>query len=107
MIKRNDSADMNGTSLQGYVSASYASLVEAFGEPSEADGYKVSSEWSFEDPDTKEVFSLYDYKETALYDDDLPSVERFRERELFDWHIGARGNGGVDTFASFIRQATS
>ena len=65
----------------------YAQLVEVFGEPNcEGDGYKVSTEWVLSDG--KIVVTLYDYKETNLYSEGLPTIEHFRERP-YEWHIGA------------------
>lgn len=48
-------------------------LVAVLGEPSFSftePGDKVSREWVFTDGDY--VFSVYDYKKTSLYDNDLP-----------------------------------
>jgi hypothetical protein len=61
--------------------------VALFGEPNQSsDGYKVSSEWLV--TDGEQTFSIYDYKETCLYSDDLPSVEEFRALPEYEWHIG-------------------
>ncbi len=68
-------SNINGTSLQGYVSISYAELVKAFGEPHNRDMDKVTAEWAFETPD-KTVFTIYDYKE-----DVTPT-------HVYNWHIG-------------------
>lgn len=57
------------------------------GEPRKGDGYKVSSEWVVTDA-LGRVFTVYDYKETNLYDSELPSVAAFRRRP-YSWHIGA------------------
>lgn len=78
-----------GTHLQGYVEAPYAKLHALFGEPS-TDGYKVSSEWvlAFEG----HVYTVYDYKDTNLYDSDAMSVDEFRALPSFNWHIGSSGD---------------
>ncbi len=101
-FKVNMNADVCGTCLQGYVSASFASLREKFGEPSGSDGCKVSTEWSFESS-TGQVVTLYDYKETALYDDSNPSVEDFRSLESYAWHIGARSKADADAFTAWLK----
>lgn len=83
-------ADRTGTCLRGYVTASYAQLRDLFGEPPapvDVAG-KVSTEWTFVD-DLDKVYTVYDYKETALYDSSLPSVAAFRALPHYDWHIGA------------------
>ena len=51
-------------------------LVEFFGNPLEADGYKVSGEYCFKD-ENNNIFTIYDWKETNLYDEDNPSKECF------------------------------
>ena len=67
-----------GTHLQGYIEAAFPDLEKAFGKPIDRpDGYKVSGEWIFEG-DGGEVFTLYDWKCTNLYDSDFESVESFR-----------------------------
>lgn len=97
--------DLNGTSLCGYVEASYAQLKALLGEPNaDGDGYKVSTEWvcTFED----KTFTLYDYKETNLYDDkDAPSVEEFRALKSYDWHIGGNSREGAERFKVAIQKA--
>lgn len=83
-------SNIDGTSLRGYVIASYPELEELFGDPLESDGYKISGEWIFEDGDGN-VFTLYDWKETELYDSELPSVMKFRNSgERVEFHIGGR-----------------
>jgi hypothetical protein len=79
----------NGTSLQEYFPSSYKKLVEKLGEPnSEGDKYKVSTEWILED-EKGNVVTVYDYRETNLYSDGLPSVKKFRALKSYEWHIGA------------------
>jgi hypothetical protein len=95
-------APRSGSSLQTEVIVSYAELVAAFGEPSEADGYKVSSEWTFTS-ERGEVVSLYDYKETALYDASLPSVESFRARPSYSWHVGAKDREAARRFILWLQ----
>lgn len=74
---------------------SYANLVSLFGEPnSEADKYKVSTEWVVEN-DEGVVFTIYDYKETNLYSSRLPSVESFRARSNYEWHIGGQTSNNL------------
>lgn len=85
----------------GIINASYAELVRAFGEPNGAsDDYKVSTSWSIEDALTGNVFELYDYKETNMYSNDLPSVEEFRQLPSYDWRIGGHDGGSGSCSAS-------
>lgn len=88
-FKRNDHADVSRTSLVALVYLGFKELEKAFGYPQELDGYKVSSEWTFESEEG-EVFTLYDYKLTSLYSQGLPSVEEFRAMECVEFSIGGK-----------------
>lgn len=93
-----------GTSLHGYLDTSFAQLVEVLGPPNGAgDGHKVSTEWyvTFND----ETFTLYDYKDTSLYNEENPSVEEFRKLPSFEWHIGARSERNVEIFKNAVLAA--
>lgn len=83
----NPDADVCGTSLKGRIQTSYAQLVEAFGEPIQGDGYKVSGEWVFSGLDG-EVFTIYDWKSTDLYDEQALSVEEFRAQPSAEFNVG-------------------
>lgn len=80
----------SGTSLQGRVDATFADLVAILGKPHCSDRYKVSGEWTLEN-ESGDVITLYDWKETNLYAEDLPSVEEFRASAIkHSFHVGAR-----------------
>ena len=90
-MKFTNEADVNGTSLQGYMQAYYHQLVEVFGEP-EGGGDKTTVEWclSFEDGT---VATIYDWKEY-----ETPTG-------LYHWHIGGKNNLAVDRVISTFKQA--
>ena len=67
------------TFLRGNIVTSYPELEALFGKPINSDGYKVSGEWIFEGD--SDVFTIYDWKQTELYQNGLPSVIAFRESE--------------------------
>lgn len=74
----------NGTSLRGYIDATYAQLTEAFGEPSRtfADG-KVTCEWILDLDGT--IATIYDWKSDTPY------------AEQTSWHVGGfRGEDAVE-----------
>lgn len=97
-------ANPEGTSLRGEFSAAFSLLQARFGDPiPEADGYKVSTEWIFTEEKTGEVVTLYDYKETALYDEGLPTVEEFRALPSYDWHVGARSPEVAARFVTWLK----
>ena len=93
-----------GGSLVGYITCSYADLVRTFGEPTESDGYKVSSEWTIKDTRTGQVFHIYDYKETELYSRGLPTVAKFRAQPSYEWHLGGMAKVDVDALRAFIQE---
>jgi len=86
-MKSEPNASIAGTSRVGNFRATYKELFDLFGEPVESDGYKVSTEWKvryFE-----KIYTIYDYKETNLYSDELPSVEEFRsDKNPKLWGVG-------------------
>lgn len=87
-------ASVNGTSLQGYVDASYRDLVAAFGEPARYDDdEKVRAEWVLRTADGHAV-TLYDWKSS------LP-VETIR-----DWHVGGYNVVAVDVLRAAGFDAT-
>ena len=89
-FKRDDDANIDGTSLKGYVHAKYKELESLFGKPLDSDGFKVSGEWGFTGEDGS-VFRVYDYKQTELYDSELPSVKKFRDSdEVMEFNVGGR-----------------
>jgi hypothetical protein len=99
----NDGEFSNGTSRQGDIQVKYKDLVLAFGEPMESDGYKVSGEWVFLNEETGDVFTLYDWKSTSLYNHSLPSVETFRNRDIaMQFNIGGHGSSNLESFKRFL-----
>jgi hypothetical protein len=90
-----------GTSLAGYLTASYRDLVKVLGRPNcEGDQYKVSTEWVL--VFKNRCVTLYDYKDTKLYSRDLPSVQTFRRQDSYEWHIGAGSQADIDGFRQAI-----
>ena len=87
--------------LQGYITASYDTLVEVFGEPTygpedSGDG-KVSTEWEIGN------VRLYDWKEE--------SAEVCRSGE-YKWHVGGMSDAAIDfvqieLFEHFLRPGTA
>jgi len=81
-MKFSKDANPNGTSLQGYVSTDYNTLVEVFGEPDRRNGDKVTVEWCLEFEDGT-VATIYDWK---MYETPFGQ---------YRWHIGGESQQAV------------
>ena len=84
------------TSRVGHIEASPAELVRLFGKPLKSDEYKVSGEYLFKIEDR--YITLYDWKETSLYDHVLPSPKDYwanEERVIFN--VGSQDNTRSDS----------
>lgn len=77
----------NGTSLQGYVTATYDELVAVFGKDG-GSGDKVTAEWVLQFDDGT-VATIYDWKQY-----ETPTG-------LYDWHVG----GNKRTVVALVQQA--
>ena len=83
-VTHNDeSIDVNGSCLQGYITAKYQDLVDAFGKPTSSDGYKVDAEWEIKFEDGT-IATIYNWKNGRNYNgNDGLDVEYITE-----WNIG-------------------
>jgi antirestriction protein ArdC len=83
-----DEVDINGTSLQGNISATSKQLEAVFGKPDLYEDEKVKVLWAvkFDGPDGEEIASIYDWK-----NDNAPGDE-----EVYDWHIGGNSPLAVE-----------
>lgn len=104
--------EIGGTSLVGEFIARESELRALLGEPGEGDGYKVSLEWYgrvTEDEHTDmrgRVFTIYDWKETSLYDDALASPEHLRALDFpREWHIGGHDKRTAELVLEALREA--
>ena len=83
--------NVGGTSLMGYITVTFAQLVDVFGEPGENDGYKTDAEWEIEFADGK-VATIYNWKNGHNYNGcDGEDVE-----DITDWHIGGKDKNVVE-----------
>jgi len=87
-----------GTSLMGYIDASYAELVEVLGEPTEGDDYKVDANWHILNMDTGESATIYNYKDGKNYN----GRNGTPKTEIRDWHIGGRSSEAVKLVKSLF-----
>lgn len=85
-----------GSYLQGYITVTYAALVERFGPPGENDGYKEDAQWCLEFPGGH-LATIYNYKTGVNYlGDEGTPVE-----DITDWHIG----GHTDEVVGLVHAA--
>ena len=89
--------EINGTSLQGYIDVSYATLCAIFGEPDTTDGYKVDAEWTI--TTSAGVATIYNYKDGKAYngEDGTPT------EEIIDWNIGGHTTEVVRVVNNIVR----
>ena len=88
-----DWTDTNGTSLQGYIPATYDQLVERFGQP-EGGGDKTTVEWCLKFADGT-VATIYDWKV-----DETPM-------SMYNWHIGGKNKTAVARVTHALKQGAT
>ena len=94
--KAKDKDGAGYTSRVGHIEASPAELVRLFGKPCESDEYKVSGEYLFKIEDR--YITLYDWKETSLYDPALPSPKDYwANEERVILNVGSQNNTRSDS----------
>jgi len=102
-FEHNEGAD--GTSLQGYVTTTYAELVAKFGEPTFTNGDKVTAEWVLDFKVVKpgEADEDFDYVTATIYD--------WKEYETpmgrYRWHIGGKDLDAVDAVTTTLRETAN
>ena len=93
-------ASITGTSLQGYIEATYDDLVKAFGEPTfdstkGDEGDKVHTQWVLEFEDEEDnlvVATIYDWKEDSAYNSRVGK---------YKWHIGGNSYDAVEAVTDY------
>lgn len=79
-----------GTGYIGTIEATYADLVEIWGQPDKGDGYKTEAEWLIRLAENK-VATIYNYKTSRSYNASNPIVT-----ELNEWHVGGHSHDVLD-----------
>ena len=81
----------SGTSLQGYVEVTYATLKRVFGAPTcDGDGYKVDAEWLLKFADGT-IATIYNYKDGKNY----CGAKGTPKTKITNWHIGGNDQRAV------------
>jgi hypothetical protein len=89
-MKFTNDASIHGTSLRGYIIATFDELVDAFGQPDEGpddSADKITCCWRLEFEDGT-VATIYDWKEEST------------PYHRYDWHIGGKNSDAVE----FVQQ---
>ena len=104
-----DSVNINGTSLQGSIKATYLELCEVFGKPTytDADPYeKVNAEWAVQ---ARTLSSWADDEEDA--EDSVFTIYNWKmgyiPTEEYDWHIGGKSYEAVDIATTILKDNLS
>ena len=98
-------ASITGTSLQGYIEATYDDLVKAFGKPTydsteDGESDKVHTQWGLEFENEEGdliVATIYDWKEENAYNS---RVGKYR------WHIGGNSYDAVEAVTDYAEVKT-
>lgn len=108
-------ADTDQTYRRGSIKIAPRRLMDVFGPPLEADGYKVSGQYTFTDG-AGNVFTVYDWKATTLFDDGSGEREELTpptpEEFWGNWYpealnIGGRAGGDLDAFRRWLMEQTA
>ena len=102
MFKLDQNADISGTCLRAHIYVAPYRLIFLFGEPHEADGYKVSGRYTFTN-ERGEVFTLYDWKCTSLYDPDRIRPDAFWNSTIVRvFNIGSKTDTDASEFKAWL-----
>ena len=100
----NEAYDLvGGTCLQSHIAVKPVHLIWVFGKPLEGDGYKVSGEYVFKHR-SGEVITLYDWKNTNLYDPEISLMPNdfWTSNKNYEFHIGAKGFNLINDFQEWL-----
>ncbi len=92
--------NIGGTSLQGYIKASYEQLLQTFGEPNPklCDNYKTDVEWAFKFADGT-VATLYNWKNGKNYNGD----DGLELNHIYEWNVGGFNEKAVSKLLEKLR----
>ena len=89
MINFKKTNRIDGTSLKGYVEATYKEIKETLGVPDFYLGSKVVTEWALEFEDGT-IATIYDWKEDAT------------PLDIYHWHIGGHSPKAVELVGQLL-----
>ena len=103
-MKLEKNNNMDGTHLVGEVETTYKNLVEKLGSPHydyQTEPNKISVEWSFRFPKTKDVVTIYNWKDGKNY---LGEDEGDEVENITNWHIGGHNSKVVPMIKEVINK---
>lgn len=102
-IKCDPNLDVFGTSYHGKdIVVDPKVLMDKFPDYTLGDEYKVTKNWSF--LYKNKVFCVYDWKETSVYDPNLPTPNRFWGDEKVRLNVASRFPSYEDDFIQALVQ---
>ena len=93
--------EVGGTCLQGYVDASFDTLVDTFGTPTIGDDYKTDWEWVIKFDDGT-VAAVYNWKNGPNY----CGEEGYSARDINNWHVGGFSRDAVENVLTALFDTT-
>tara|TARA_Y100001963_G_scaffold135231_1_gene196642 strand:+ start:350 stop:739 length:390 start_codon:yes stop_codon:yes gene_type:complete len=94
--------DVMGTSLMGYLKdIDFYRLIEVFGRPHDADGYKSDAGWDIEFDDG-EVATIYNWKNGLNYVGAIGKHHGMQLTDMTEWNVGGRDDKVVDRLMSML-----
>lgn len=88
--------EATGTSLQGYVTTDYTTLVQLFGEPYSDCDYKSDAEWII--TTAHGVATIYNYKDGKNY----LGEEGLNKEDIKEWQIGGKNTDVVSFIQNLV-----
>jgi len=104
-VRSNFLKESSYTFLRGEVSLKPWKLLEVFGYPNIADFYKTTGQYMFVNREKNHLFTLYDWKATKLYDEEVyvaPEAIWFNEDDEMTFHVG--GNDEAEEFIAWLKK---
>lgn len=92
--------DINGTHLQGYVTASYEVLCDIFGEPTDGDAFKIDAQWIVLFSNGV-IATIYNYKNGHNY----CGAAGIPVQQIKEWHVGGASKEAPKLVEQLVRSA--
>ena len=105
-ITNDTDTNFGGTYQVALIKANFKDLENLFGPAHEDDNHKVSGVWYFVDDDNN-IITVYDWKQTTLYDASRYTIEQFRNLEVAEFSVGSNSNETANLFNEWLQPQLS